>query len=268
MERSMSQSLAGKVAIVTGSARGIGAACAMELARRGASVVVADIDGDGAVAHAGRIEGDGGTALGVQADVSYESSVVEMIYAAISAFGRLDILHNNAAATHKSVEDRDVTTMDVEVWDVTMAVNLRGAFLGCKYAIPHMLERGGGVIVNTSSGAGTLAEPVRLAYGASKAALDSLTRGIAVQYGKQGIRCVAVAPGITLGEEARAALEGTAWLDTMARNHLTPYLGVPEDVAQLVAFLVSDDARFITGSVHAIDGGITAPVPYWSQIEE
>jgi NAD(P)-dependent dehydrogenase (short-subunit alcohol dehydrogenase family) len=264
----MSSSLEGKVAIVTGAARGIGAACAAELARRGAAVVVADLDADGAANQADQIGGDGGRAIGIGVDVADETSMAAMVAATLDTFGGLDILHSNAAATGASVNDRDITEMPVEVWDLTMAVNLRGVFLGAKHAIPRMLERGGGVIVNTSSGAGTLAEPVRLAYGASKAGIDSLTRGIAVQYGKRNIRCVAVAPGITLGPEALAALEGTAWLDVMARHHLTPRLGTPDDIAQLVAFLASDDARFITGSVHAIDGGITAPVPYWSQIEE
>jgi NAD(P)-dependent dehydrogenase (short-subunit alcohol dehydrogenase family) len=264
----VTSNLDGKVAIVTGAARGIGAACAAELARRGAAVVVADIDGEGASVHASAIEASGGNAIGLEIDVAEEASIVSMIDAAAKTFGGVDILHSNAAATSASVQDRDITEMSVEMWDLTMAVNLRGAFLGAKHSIPRMLERGGGVIVNTSSGAGTLAEGVRLAYGASKAAIDSLTRGIAVQYGKRNIRCVAVAPGITLADEAVAALEGTDWLEVMRRNHLTPYLGVPDDIAQLVAFLVSDDARFITGSVHAIDGGITAPVPYWAQIQE
>jgi NAD(P)-dependent dehydrogenase (short-subunit alcohol dehydrogenase family) len=258
--------LAGKVAIVTGAAGGIGAACASELAARGAAVVVADVNGQGAKAHAEAIAASGGRAVGLIVDVADEEAIRGMVDAAISTYGGLDILHNNAAATGGSLQDDDLVTMDVDVWDRTMAVNLRGAFLGCKHAIPHMIERGGGVIINTSSGAGTLAEPLRIAYGASKAALNSLTRGVAVRYGKQGIRCVAVAPGITMAPEAQQFIGDSQWFRMMSRHHASSRLGTPRDIAKLVAFLASDDAGFITGSVHAIDGGITAAVPYWTEI--
>jgi NAD(P)-dependent dehydrogenase (short-subunit alcohol dehydrogenase family) len=264
--RTTDESLIGKVAVVTGAASGIGAATAAELAERGMSVLVADINGDGASAHAAAISSSGGTAIGVQVDVAEEPDVARMVKLAVESFGRLDLLHNNAAATADSVNDADIVEMDVEVWDRTMAVNLRGAMLGCKHAIPYMLRDGGGVIVNTSSGAGTVAEPIRTAYGASKAGMNSLTRSVAVQHGKQNIRCVAIAPGITLAPEAQAYLGESRWLQMMSRHHLTPYLGTPRDIARLVAFLASDGARFITGCVFPIDGGITAPVPYTDEI--
>jgi NAD(P)-dependent dehydrogenase (short-subunit alcohol dehydrogenase family) len=264
--RSPAESLMGKVAIVTGAAGGIGAATAAELAERGMAVLLADINGDAASIQAQVINSSGGNAVATRVDVSEESDVAQMIDLAVQSFGRLDLLHNNAAATQVSVEDADIVTMEVGIWDLTMAVNLRGAMLGCKHAIPHMLRAGGGVIVNTSSGAGTLAEPVRVAYGASKAALNSLTRSVAVQYGKQNIRCVSIAPGITMATEVQDLIIETEWSHMMGRHHLTPYLGTPRDIARLVAFLASDSARFITGCVVPIDGGITAPVPYTAEI--
>ncbi len=252
----------GKVAIVTGGASGIGAATAAELASRGAAVVVADINEASALVRAEQIRASGGSAIGIAVDVADESAVTRMIESAVDNFGGLDILHNNAAAIAESIDDGDIAAMDVHVWDRTMAVNVRGAVLGCKHAIPQLLSRGGGVIINTSSGAGTLAEPVRAAYAASKAALNSLTRSVAVQYGKQGIRCVAVAPGITMDPQVQGHIGETEWFRMMQSSHLTTRLGVPNDIAKFVAYLASDDASFISGSVHHIDGGICAGVPY------
>ena len=261
-------SLEGRVAIVTGAGGGIGAACAKALSSAGAAVLVTDIVGENAEKVAGEITESGGRASSVAVDVAEESQVASMIDHAISTFGRLDILHNNAAATGASVNDHDLLEMDPGVWDLTMAVNLRGPMLGAKHAIPRMIASGGGVVINTSSGAGILAEPTRPAYGASKAGLNSLTRYIAVRYGKQGIRSVAVAPGITLGQPARDALESTEWLAMMRRHHLSTDLGRPEDIGHLVAFLASDEARFITGTVISIDGGIVAAVPYAAEMLE
>ncbi|MFD5897782.1 SDR family NAD(P)-dependent oxidoreductase [Streptomyces sp. NPDC060366] len=257
-----------KVAIITGAGGGIGAACAAELADRGAAVLLADINGEAAQARAAEITRAGGRAHGIETDVQDEKAVRAMVEEALSRFGRLDILQNNAAATSASQQDDDLTTMDAGLWDLTMGVNLRGPMLGCKYAIPHMIETGGGVVINISSGSGAIGEPTRFAYGASKAGLNSMTRSIAARYGKQNIRSVAVMPGITMAEPAREALSGTQWLAMMERHHATPRLGRMEDIAKFVAFVASDDAGFITGSVHAVDGGVLSVAPYAADMRE
>ena len=221
---------------MTGAASGIGAATAAELSKRGMAVLVADINGEAANGQAEAINASGGRALGTQVDVAEEADIQRMMTLAVDSFGHLDLLHNNAAATQDSVNDEDILTMDVAIWDRTMAVNLRGAMLGCKHAIPYMLQSGGGVIVNTSSGAGTLAEPSQSAYAGSKAAMH-LTRSVAVQYGKKNIRCVSVAPGITMAPEIQDHIRHSGWLQMMERHHLTPSRGTPRDVARLVAFL-------------------------------
>jgi NAD(P)-dependent dehydrogenase (short-subunit alcohol dehydrogenase family) len=258
----------GKVVVVTGAGGRIGAACAREFAQRGASVIVADANGEAALATAESVTRSGGAAVAMEVNVALESDVRAMIERAVAEFGGVDILHNNAAATHESQLDDDLTTADAAVWDLTFAVNLRGPMLGCKYAIPHMIARGGGVIVNTSSGSGAIGEPTRFAYGASKAGVNSLTRSIAARYGKQNIRCVAVSPGITMPQEHQDAMAGMGWLAMMRRHHATPHLALPQDIARFVAFLASDEASFITGSVHPIDGGSSSAAPYAADMRD
>jgi NAD(P)-dependent dehydrogenase (short-subunit alcohol dehydrogenase family) len=259
--------LAGKVAIVTGAASGIGRATALLMAREGASVVVADLNGDGAAAVVKEIEAAGGRAVGHSVDVAEEASVVAMIEAATKHFGGLDILHNNAAASDPALmsRDGDIADLDLAVFDRTLAVNLRGPMLGCKHAIPRMLARGGGAIVNTSSAAALVGDPVRTAYGASKAGLDSLTRYVATQYGKRGIRCNSIAPGV-IATPALAANVPPEMIAIYERSHLTPRLGRPEDIAAAVVFLVSDDAAFITGQTISVDGGLLAHHPAFGEV--
>jgi NAD(P)-dependent dehydrogenase (short-subunit alcohol dehydrogenase family) len=254
--------LAGRVAIVTGAASGIGRATALALASEGAAVVVADLAGDGAERVAREIEGAGGRAVAQQTDVTDETSVAAMVETAVKSFGGLDVLHNNAAATDPALlaGDLDITAMEIAIWDRTLAVNLRGPMLGCKHAIPRMLERGGGSIVNTSSASGLAGDLVRTAYGASKAGLDALTRYVATQYGKRGIRCNAIAPGV-IATPALAANVPRDQIDAYERSHLTPRLGRPEDIAKVVVFLACDDAAFITGQVISVDGGLLAHHP-------
>jgi NAD(P)-dependent dehydrogenase (short-subunit alcohol dehydrogenase family) len=254
--------LAGRVAIVTGAASGIGRASALALAREGAAVLVADLDRAGAERVAAEIVAVGGRAVGRRTDVSEPDSVAAMVEAAVQELGGLDILHNNAAASDPSVigADGEVADLDLAVWERTLAVNLRGPMLGCKCAIPRMLERGGGSIVNTSSASGLVGDLARAAYGVSKAGLDALTRYVATQYGKRGIRCNSIAPGVI----ATPALEANVPREELAiyeRSHLTPRLGCPEDVAAAVVFLASDAAAFITGQTLCVDGGLLAHHP-------
>jgi NAD(P)-dependent dehydrogenase (short-subunit alcohol dehydrogenase family) len=256
-----------KVAIVTGSASGIGRATAHLLAAEGASVVVADLDDAGASAVVSEIEADGGKAIATQVDVSAEDDVREMIATAVSTFGGLDVLHNNAAALGSASPglDMDIANMDVDVWDRTMAVNLRGVMLGCKHAIPALLERGGGAIVNTSSGSAQRGDLAIPAYGVSKGGVDTLTRYVAAQYGKQGIRCNAIAPGLILTHEVDR-FGGEAYVKMLEEHHLTPRVGRPEDIAQAVLYLASDAASFVTGQILNVDGGILSHTPPYADL--
>jgi NAD(P)-dependent dehydrogenase (short-subunit alcohol dehydrogenase family) len=251
--------LSGKVAIVTGAASGIGRTTSQVLAGHGASVVVAGHSKGGAEEVAADIRAKGGTAIAVGVDVVYEEQVKAMVGAAVTAFGGVDALHNNAAAT-KMGRDSDVVNVATEVWDETMAINMRGPFFGCKYAIPEMLKRGGGSIVNTSSAAGLKAERIRVSYGVSKAALHGLTRHVANAYGKQNIRCNAIALGMILTDAAERNVQ-PEMLAYLEEHNALARLGKTEDVAEVVAFLFSDQASFITGEVIAVDGGFTSHLP-------
>jgi NAD(P)-dependent dehydrogenase (short-subunit alcohol dehydrogenase family) len=256
------QRLTGRVAIVTGAGSGIGRASALALALEGAAVLVADISREAAERVAEEVREAGGRAQAQVADVADEASVAAMVAAALKRFGGVDILHNNAAATGWDVlgGDGEITELDLAIWERSLAVNLRGPFLGCKHAIPALLKRGGGAIVNTSSASGLTGDLVRTAYGVSKAGVDGLTRYVATQYGKRGIRCNAVAPGVieTPALRQNVPAEQVALFE---RHHLTPRLGTPENVAAAVVFLASDDAAFITGQVISVDGGLLAHHP-------
>jgi NAD(P)-dependent dehydrogenase (short-subunit alcohol dehydrogenase family) len=258
--------LAGKVAIITGAASGIGAASARIMAQQGASVVVADINGDGAETVAKDIRNAGFTAVAAQTDVASEDDIRAMVDLAVDQFGGLDILHNNAALMPPDVIARDVMIVDIdaELFARILRVNLIGYALGAKHAIPRMLARGGGVIINTGSVAADLAEFVRPMYGASKAGIDGLTRSIATQYGKQNIRAVTVLPGHILTPAAKAVIP-PAVTDRLLRHGLMPRSGEPEDLGYLVAFLASDDAGFITGVSIPVDGGLSAHFPTYAE---
>lgn len=180
-----------------------------------------------------------------------------MVRHAVNSFGRLDLLHNNAAAisTAHMARDKLVTDMDVEIWDRTMAVNVRGVMLDCKHAIPEMIRQGGGAIVNTSSVASRFGAAQDVAYATSKAAIEALTRYVAAQYGKRRIRCNAVLPSVTLTPAVKANIPEK--LMDMLRDfgNCLPYFAEPEDLARVITFLLSDDARHITGQSIAADGG-------------
>jgi NAD(P)-dependent dehydrogenase (short-subunit alcohol dehydrogenase family) len=248
-----------RVAIVFGSATGIGAACARTLADRGAIVIVADVAVEAAERTAAQIAASGGRAVATRCDVSTEADVAAAVALAETRYGQLNIVHNNAAAMNLVPKDRPVAEEDAEHWDLTMAVNLRGQMLGCKHAVRAMIRCGGGSIINTSSAAALAGELTQTAYGVSKAAVAQLTRSVATQYGRKGVRCNAVLPGFIQVERQRTADTASAeFRQSLARNHLTPYLGEPQDIANVVAFLASDESRFVTGHLFSVDGGLSA----------
>lgn len=251
--------LEGKVAIVTGAAGNLGSACARRLAAEGAAVVVADRPGTAVKEIVEQIVGAGGRATAHEGDVSEEHDVEQMIGVAVQEYGRLDALANVAATVRDS--DRVLDKMDIELWDHIMAVNVRGAMLGCKHAIPVMLEHGGGSIINFTSSASIFGDTTRIAYSTSKAALGGLTRSVATAYGKAGIRCNAIAPHSVWAEATRARF-GDEWVDLAERTLLTPRLGVPDDIAHMVVYLMSDKASYVTGQTLFVDGGGTVHQPW------
>jgi NAD(P)-dependent dehydrogenase (short-subunit alcohol dehydrogenase family) len=251
--------LAGKVAIVTGGGGGIGGATAHALAREGAAVLVVDINEAAASGVVAAIEGSGGAAASFRADLSAEDQVIATVAEAEARFGRLDIVHNNAALTDSDFLSADtaVTDLSVEVWERTMQVNLRSQMLMCKHAVPLMMRSGGGSIINMSSGASMKGDRTRTAYGVSKAGVNALTMYVATSHGKQGIRVNAILPGLVITDAVRAHLT-EAIVSSLGKATLTPSVGQPEDIADVVVFLASDESRYITGQMIAVDGGMSA----------
>jgi len=202
-------------------------------------------------------------------DLAEESSVESVIRECLEKFGKIDILHNNAAdlSPANAGRDHDIESMDTGVWDRTFRINLRGTMLCCKHTLPHMVKRGAGSIINTGSNLGLQGHVVQAAYAASKAAIMQLTRSIAASHGRRGIRCNTVSPGLVMTPAARNNLPPRLH-DIVAGETLTPYLGVAEDIAHAVAFLASDEARYITGHNLIVDGGTVSHVPGFAKFAE
>ncbi|HEX5255072.1 MAG TPA: SDR family oxidoreductase [Mycobacterium sp.] len=247
--------LADKVAIVAGGATGLGAATAARLGEEGCRVVIGDVAVDTAQQTAARIAAAGGTAAHVAFDLSDPASVAGLIDFAATTYGGVDLQFNVGADMSAIRADTDVVDIDFDVWDRVMTVNLRGYVAAMKYVIPHMLRRGGGAIVNMSSAAAFQGEPARPAYATAKAGIGALTRHVASRWGKDNIRCNAVAPGFTATETIRSVPQ---WPDLQAaalKRIRGPRVGDPGDVAALVAFLLSAEGEWINGQVVNVDGG-------------
>jgi NAD(P)-dependent dehydrogenase (short-subunit alcohol dehydrogenase family) len=243
--------LAGRAVVVTGAAGGLGRAFAAAFADAGAHVVAADLDVDGARRTAAAIADAGGEAIAVQVDVASEESAGAMVEAAVAAFGRLDVLVNNAAV-YAGLRRRPFWELDAAEWDRVMAVNLKGPWLCAKACVAHLRE-GQGAIVNVSSASVLSGSPLFAHYVASKGGLIALTRAMARELGDVGVRVNAVAPGFTLTEASRA-LVADAESYGVARGAIKRG-AQPRDIVGAVLFLASDDSAFVTGQTIVVDGG-------------
>jgi NAD(P)-dependent dehydrogenase (short-subunit alcohol dehydrogenase family) len=252
--------LEGKVVCLTGAGAGIAKATARACAREGASVALFEIDGALGESAARQINDEGGRALFVQTDVTQDGDVRDAIAATALAFGRIDVLFNCAGGS--SQEDRPVHEMDLDVWHRTVALNLLHPFLMCRHAIPHMMQAGGGSIINVTSHLG-LVGSVKPAYAATKGGIISFTKTLAAQYAAHGIRANAIAPGSVRTERAIGRYEGGGFdlASPAARERATfqklyPFSkGEPDDIAPIAVFLASDESRMLTGTTIAADGG-------------
>ena len=243
----------GKVAMITGAGGGIGAAGARRFAAEGAAVVSAELDRVTGTASATTITDAGGQALYVPTDVTDEEQVRGCVDAAVGRFGRLDVLYNCAGGSIP--EDTTVTDVDLAVWDHTINLDLLGTVLCCRHGIPAIIASGGGAVVNMSSTAAL--QPWRAhVYSAAKGAVLSLTRSLARSYGRSGVRVNAICPGYVLTERVLARF---AEPDIEAARRTYPFgIGAPEDIAAIALFLASDEARMITGTAVAADGGMSS----------
>jgi len=251
MESVTREDLIGKTAIVTGSARGIGRSIAQALARRGADVVISDVDAAGAEATAAEIAQRGRRTLAIACNVTRRDEVEALIERTLAAWGRLDILVNNAGITRDTLAIR----MTEEQWDLVLDVNLKGTFFGCAAAAKAMIKARSGAIVNIASITGLIGNVGQANYAASKAGVIALTRTLAKELASRNIRVNAVAPGFIETEMTREMTEKAkaAFLEfvPMGRG------GTPEEVAAVVAFLCSPESSYITGECITIDGGLT-----------
>lgn len=250
------KNLSGKRVLVCGGASGIGAATAKRLGAEGAHVGIGDMNLEGAKAVAGDIQALGGDATAWQYDQAQDASVEALVQGAIAHFGELDGLFANVADLQIIHEDGDLLSNDSALWARTLQVNVTGTAMLMRAALPHMLARGSGVFVLTSSDAGVVGEPERPAYAASKAAVNSLCRHVASKWGRDGIRCNVVSPGFVLTEQldANMSQEMKDWALKGARTNRH---GRSEDIAAAVSFLLSDEGEWVNGQVWRVNGGVS-----------
>ncbi|HVN29015.1 MAG TPA: SDR family oxidoreductase [Candidatus Binataceae bacterium] len=248
-----------KVALITGAGSGIGRASALRFANEGAKVMVADLKTESAGNTATEITRAGGVAHSFAVDVRVGAEVEKLVNETMRQFGRIDILFNNAGV----YVPKTVVETTEEEWDWVVDVCMKGVFFGCKYAIPHMIKGGGGVIINTASGAGIEGVPRLGAYQAAKGGVVIMSKGIALDFARDKIRCVTICPGVIetpIAENCNQIPAGASqamWSRT-GSMHPIGRNGKPEEVAALATFLASDQAAFITGVAVPIDGGFNA----------
>lgn len=251
----MTAGLAKKVALITGGSSGIGKACALLFAKEGASVAITGRNQERGERVRDRIVRDGGKSIFITVDVRKSEECGRAVDETVSAFGKLDILFNNAGVFYPQT----VVGCSEEEWDEQIDINLKGTFLMCKFALPHMIRKGTGVIINNSSGWGMVGGDSAAAYCAAKGGVVLLTKAMAIDHGPQGIRVNCICPGDVdtpmLPEDAR--LRGMKWQDYLAgcANRPLGRIGTPEEIAAAALFLASDDSSFMTGAALVVDGG-------------
>lgn len=258
-----------KVAIVTAAGSGVGRASAKLFAAEGATVLVTGRRPETVDPVAQEIREQGGKALALKVDVGEEEDLRNMVDTAIEEFGRIDVLFNNAVNSNPetAARDRNFLEFDVQAFNDNMRINVLGGVLACKYTLPHMLEQGSGSIIFTSSSSSLKGEVSMFSYGASKAALNWYVQTLAATYGKQGIRCNGIIPGVILTESL------TAWWNSdMEAAFLelknVPRLGQPEDIGHMAVFLASDEASFCNGSLYEVNGGMMCATPMVPVVRE
>lgn len=250
--------LKNKVAIITGAASGIGRASALRFAQEGARVVVVDWNPQGGQETVALVRAQGGEALYIEADVSRDADVRRVVETTVHTYGAVHILFNNAGiqvfGTLPNTSEAD--------WHKVMDVNLKGVYLACKYAIPHMIAQGGGSIINTSSALGLVGDPDLPAYGATKGGILAMTRSMAQAHGRQGIRVNAICPGdvetplvVEYFEHQPDPAEARRWV---ASHYALGRIAQPEEIANVALFLASDESSFVTGATIVVDGGLTS----------
>lgn len=244
--------LSGKVGIVAGGGRGIGAATARRLAEEGAHIVVGDLMGDWAREVAADICSKGGKAIGVDLDGTDASSQAAIVAAAVSTYGGLDFYHSNLAGGTEG--DIDALNCPVEVLEKSFAINTRSHFLATQAALPKIVERGGGAMIYTSSGAASGGAPWQVAYPMTKNAIHALARHVAAKWGKKGVRANVICPGLVLTEAVKQHLTDE-YVERGLKAVPHTRLGEPEDIAAAVSFLASDDGAWVNGQVWHVNGG-------------
>lgn len=251
--------LDGKVALITGGGQGIGRATAILLAEEGARVAVVDINPKTGKETVDKIQQCGRTAIFIKADVSKAKDAERMIETCIKKLGRLDVLFNNAGIVKGGQSDDTITELTEEDWDRIMDINVKGVFLGCKYAVPYMIKQGGGSIINAGSIAGVVARSGQIGYSTSKGAVVNMTRQLALDLAKYKIRVNATCPGFISTPLVKSMVENQPEMARIWQSwHPLDRFGTPEEVAHSVLYLASDESSFVTGTTLLIDGGFTA----------
>src|SRR5580698_9355436 len=244
--------LDGKVAFITGAGSGIGRAGAIRFAHEGAKVVVAEISREGGEQTVALVRAEDGDASFIETDVTDAASVERAIAGAVAKYGKLNVLYNNAGGS--TAQDGPATKVSLDEFWRTIKVDLFGTFACCKYGIPELIKAGGGAVVNTTSYVALAGIKGREAYNAAKGGVLALTRSLAANYAKYGVRVNAIAPGAIQTERVKRFLNDDPGVKAMVEKHLLG-LGVPEDIANMALFLASDEARIVTGAIFPVDSG-------------